>query len=93
MIIHNIVSSSESLKVLFRVKVEIWELFFTYLSSTSEVIDLEVWTLEGPGGAGALRFLFDLLVMPVTVLIVGEVGLEGVAQPDPELILSPALCK
>ena len=74
-------------------KVEIWELFFTYLSSTSEVIDLEVWTLEGPGGAGALRFLIDLLVMPVTVLIVGEVGLEGVAQPDPELILSPALCK
>ena len=59
------------------------------------MIDLEVWTFGGPGGAGALRFLLDrfTLLIPVKVLMAGEVGLSpGVAHPDPELILlSPAL--
>ena len=63
-------------------------------SMTKEVIDFDEGTFGGPGGgAGALFFLWVLTgPMAVDVLIAGDVGRSpGVAQPDPELILSPAL--
>ena len=65
-------------------------------------IDLEGWTLGGPGGGGARRFLVAERAAPVApealvkvLMAAGEVGRSpGLAQPDPELmLLSPALCK
>ena len=57
---------------------------------TRLVVDLELGTFGGPGGGGALLFLFDLVTVEVKVLMAGEVGLVS---PDPELTSeSPALC-
>ena len=73
----------------------------TYSCVNTEV-DLDGWTLGGPGGAGARRFFVVERVTPVApealvkvLMAAGEVGRSpGLAQPDPELmLLSPALCK